>query len=322
MREEYTYAVAQIRAMEVNLFSKEIVDQLIACQTYEQCLQLLEEKGWGDGALQRDMEGILAKEEEKIWDVVRELGIPLERFDVLMYPKLFHNLKAAIKEVCTEETNQQIFYENGMVMGKEMLTLVRERRFEELPQVLQDVAREAYESLLHTRDGQLCDIMIDKAALEAICQAGKETKEPVIREYAKSYVEVANIKVAVRSAKTGKSLDFMEKAMTDCEGIRWERLAKAALTGIEGICEYLQETAYSQGAEVLRQSMSAFERWCDNRIIETMKSQKYEAFTLGPIVAYVIARQNEIRTVRMVLSGKQNQLPEESIWERIREMYV
>lgn len=322
MREEYTYAVARIRAMEVNLFSKEVVDQLIACQTYEQCLQLLEEKGWGDGALQKDMEGILAREEEKIWDVVRELGIPLERFDVLMCPKLFHNLKAAIKEVCTEETNHQIFYENGMVMGKEMLTLVRERRFEELPEVLQEVAREAYESLLHTRDGQLCDIMIDKATLEAICQAGKETKEPVIREYAESYVAVANIKVAVRSAKTGKSLDFMEKAMTDCEGIRWERLAKAALAGIEGICEYLQETSYSQGAEVLRQSMSAFERWCDNRIIETMKSQKYEAFTLGPVVAYVIARQNEIRTVRMVLSGKQNRLPEESIRERIREMYV
>lgn len=322
MREEYTYAVARIRAMEVNLFSKEVIDQLIACQTYEQCLQVLEEKGWGDGALQKDMEGILAREEEKIWDVVRELGISLEQFDVLMYPKLFHNLKAAIKEVCTEEANHQIFYENGMVMGREMLTLVRERRFEELPEVLQGVAREAYESLLHTRDGQLCDIMIDKAALEAICQAGKETKEPVIREYAQSYVSVANIKVAVRCAKTGKSLDFMEKAMTDCEGISAERLAKAALGGVEGICEYLQETSYSQGAEVLRQSMSAFERWCDNRIIETMKSQKYEAFTLGPIVAYVIARQNEIRTVRMVLSGKQNQLPEESIRERIREMYV
>ena len=72
----------------------------------------------------------------------------------------------------------------------------------------------------------------------------------------------------------------------------------------------------------MAESASAFERWCDNRIIETISPQKYNAFTIGPIIAYVIARQNEIKTVRIILSGKQNDLPEESIRERVREMYV
>ena len=34
------------------------------------------------------------------------------------------------------------------------------------------VAEEALDVLLHTRDGQLCDILIDKAALEAVLRGG------------------------------------------------------------------------------------------------------------------------------------------------------
>ena len=47
MSEQYTYAVARIRALEVSLFSNSTINQLIACQNYHQCLQFLEEKGWG-----------------------------------------------------------------------------------------------------------------------------------------------------------------------------------------------------------------------------------------------------------------------------------
>ena len=47
--------------------------------------------------------------------------------------------------------------------------------------------------------------MIDKAALEAIRKAGKESGEPIIENYADTMVAIADIKIAVRSRKTGKS---------------------------------------------------------------------------------------------------------------------
>ena len=53
MSEQYTYAVARIRALEVSLFSDSTIDQLIACQNYDQALQFLEEKGWGDAESRR-----------------------------------------------------------------------------------------------------------------------------------------------------------------------------------------------------------------------------------------------------------------------------
>ena len=44
MAEEYTYAVARIRALENGLLTDSFIDQLISCQDEKQCLHLLEEK--------------------------------------------------------------------------------------------------------------------------------------------------------------------------------------------------------------------------------------------------------------------------------------
>ena len=40
------------------------------------------------------------------------------------------------------------------------------------------------------------------------------------------------------------------------------------------------------------------------------------------VVAYVLAKENEIKTVRIILTARLNGLEEEQIRERIREMYV
>ena len=72
----------------------------------------------------------------------------------------------------------------------------------------------------------------------------------------------------------------------------------------------------------LKESPSAFEKWCDDRMTELIKEQKSNPFTLGPIMAYSIARQNEINTVRIILSGKLNNIDDSIIRERLRTMYV
>ena len=319
---KYTYAVARIRALEVSLFSDAVIEQLLACKTAEQALQLVTEKGWGDPSSDRDMDAVLKREEEKTWEVIRDVAPDMSEFDVLSYPKLFHILKAATKEVCTETRNPGIFYDDCQIPGREMLQIVENREFSKLPRGMSRVAEEAFDTLLHTRDGQLCDIMIDKAALDAICEAGRRSGEPIIQDYADTTVAIADIKIAVRSQKTGKSVDFMRSAMAECAGLNIEQLIRAALAGADEIAQYLEGTSYAGGADALRESPSAFERWCDNRMIETLKPQKYGTFSVGPLLGYLIARENEIKTVRIILTGKQNGFPDEAIRERIREMYV
>lgn len=319
---EYTYAVARIRALEASLLTDSVIDQLVGCQSEKQCLELLSEKGWGDHDTGLDASEMLKREEEKTWEVIRDVAPDLSVFDVLSYSKLYHNLKAAIKEVCTEVRHENIFYDDCAISGEEMLDIVRNKDFTRLPGNSASAAQEAYEALLHTRDGQLCDVIVDRAALEAIYEAGKNAKDEIIRNYAESTVAIADIKIAVRCQKTGKSLDFMKRAMAECESVSVEQLSKAALSGPEAIRDYLAGTTYAEGAQALEESPSAFERWCDNRMMDTIRPQKYNSFSVGPLVAYLLARENEIKTVRIILTGKQNDFPEEAIRERVREMYV
>ena len=106
---QYTYAVARIRSKEISLFSASTIDQLMACKTYENCLQFLQE-GWGDTDTPLNAEMILTRERDKTWEVVRELVKDMSVFEVLDYPNIFHNLKAAIKEDCTEEEHTNLSF--------------------------------------------------------------------------------------------------------------------------------------------------------------------------------------------------------------------
>ena len=319
---KYTYAVARIRALEVSLFSDAVIEQLLACRSAEEALRSVTEKGWGDPSVSGDMDSVLKREEEKTWEVIRDVAPDMSVFDVLSYPKLYHNLKAAVKEVCTEAKNPAVYYDDCPIPGTEMYQIVESREFSRLPGHMSRTAQEALDTLLHTGDGQLCDIIVDRAALDAIEEAGKKSGELIIENYADTTVAIADIKIAVRSQKTGKSADFMRRAMAECDSLSLDQLIRAALSGEEEIAQYLEGTSYAGGADALRESPSAFERWCDNRMIETLKSQKYETFSVGPLLGYLIARENEIKTVRIILTGKQNGFTDDAIRERIREMYV
>ena len=106
---QYTYAVAAIRVKESRLFSATLIEQLIACPSYEGCLQFLMEKGWGEADTPLQAEAILSCEERKTRDTLTELVKDENIIAVLDCTKVFHNLKAAIKEYCSSQAAQNIY---------------------------------------------------------------------------------------------------------------------------------------------------------------------------------------------------------------------
>lgn len=320
-KNDYAYAVANIRGLETNLFTDAQMSQLAACKTYDECIRFLQDKGWGNGDSREDGDQILSEERAKIWKEIGSLGVSMDTFGVISYPNIFHNLKTALKESLLDVQHDDFYYEGTDPSREELRDIVKNKAFEKLPGNMEGAAREAYETLMHTRDGQLCDVIIDRACLEAITQAAEDADE-IVQMYAKTTVAVSNIKIAARCQKTGKSQEFMLQAMTPCEGMEPDKLAKAAMSGMDNLCDYLTSCGYGSAAKALQESPSAFERWCDNYMIEMMESQKFEVFTVGPLFAYVIARENEIKTAGIILAGKRNGLPDAFITERIREMYV
>lgn len=276
----------------------------------------------GNGSAGQTPESLLDGERNKTWEQLRELVEDMSVFDVFLYANDYHNLKAAIKENYAPSHGADIYSSNGTIDPAVFRQAADEQIFLFFLRDGADAAEEAMSVLRETGDGQLCDIIIDKAALNAILQAGKASGDPLLAFYAEHTVATANIKTAVRCRKPGKSLDFIQRALAECDTLDVSLLAQTAVESFEAMIEYLGRTCYSGAAEALTQSASAFERWCDNRLIEKIRPQKYETSTIGPLAAWLLARENEIKTVRILLSGKRNGLSDDAIRERLREMYV
>lgn len=321
MSDDYIYAVARVRSRELNLFNRQDLDQLMACRTYEECLRVLQDKGWGSGSVLSANE-LLVQEEEKTWAFIRELTGDLSPFDVLLYPIDYNNLKAAIKSVITGVEPHQVFLPGGSIASELLQKAARESDYSALPEEMAAAAEEAGRTLLETGDGQLCDLVLDKACLLGILRRGKESKNELLAQYAELTVAIANIKIAVRACKTQKNRAFLDAALAPCATLDTEALASAACKSLEEMFAYLAVTNYAEAGERLKESYSAFEKWCDDKVMELVKGQKMNPFTVGPLFAYVIARQREIAVVRIILSGKLNELDDGMIRERLRELYV
>ena len=318
---DYTYAVARIRFRETKLLSDADINGLLLSQDVDAVMRQLRDKGWGDNTDCRPEE-MLSLEEKKLWEFINEVVEDISVLNFLLIPNDYHNLKVILKSITRDTEPQGMLLDNSVEDPQKLYSAIKSREYGELPDYLQEVAQEAMTTLLQTSDGQLCDIIVDKACMEHVYRLGKESENEIIWLYCELFVASADIKIAIRCAHTQKKLDFIRRSMAECDTLDIEALSQAAVEGHDAVLAYLGTTEYRSAVDAIGTSPSAFEKWCDDYLTNVMKPQKWEPFGVGPIVAYIIARQNEIKAVRMILSAKLNDLSENTIKERLRDMYV
>ena len=232
------------------------------------------------------------------------------------------NLKAALKSLVLPTPVDGIYTQSTVYDTEALVEAVKTKKWNELPDFMQEPAMKAYEVLTTTANGQLADAIIDKATLERVLYFGNATGSAVLANIAERKVATANIKNAFRCAKTGKSKDFIERSLAGCATLDKGNLTEAALSGQDAVLSYLEMTDYKEGAEQFRESTSKFEKWCDDLLMECVSEAKYTPFGVEPIVAYYVARDAEVKTARIILSAKKNNLSADMIRERVRTLYV
>ncbi|MCC6094930.1 MAG: V-type ATPase subunit [Eubacterium sp.] len=318
---DYIFAVARIRVKEKSLLSDADIRQMADMKDNQEILNFLSERGWGTGDAAQDGESMLDAEEKKLPALMHELKVDPKLFQILSYPRLYHNLKAGIKEVCTSDAAGHLYYDIDGFGREDVRRILREKDFRALPLHMREVAQRAYKVMLQTRDGQKCDVMIDRACLDACEAAGRKSGNALMQRYQESTVAVTDIRIAVRAQKTGKDLKFLQEALAPCDSLNVDTLAAAAAGDEKTLMEYLEGTGFRDAAEALKESAAAFEKWCDDQVILAIMPQKMNSVSAGPVIAYYLARENEIKMVRILLTAKANGFSQENIRERLRKMY-
>ena len=316
----FTFAVAKIRAIETKLLNSSDLEQLITASDYEATIKIIKEKGIAGE--KEDINSSLKNQMLETWLLLREISPDLSSLETLVVKNDFHNLKAALKYLVSGSKGEDFFIVPSLVKPEQVKSAVLSKKFYELPKFLENAAEKAYDILVRTRDGQLADILIDAITLDNMIQRAEQSDNAFIQRLVELICVTTNIKIAYRAAKTGKDEVFLQTALCNAKNLDKSALISAAKKGPEELLAYLSETRYSDAAKNIKISVTAFEKWCDDIIMSHIESAKYKSFGVEPLIAYYIAKETEIKTLRIILSCKYNNIQADIIRERVRKLYV
>ena len=187
---------------------------------------------------------------------------------------------------------------------------------------------EAMEDFSAKNDPQRIDIILDKAMFEEMKAIAKELDDKFTDEYVKAMIDLTNIKTLLRVKKQNKGREFLLSVIISGGNIDKETLLALLTDSTENIPGKLSYTNYVEvlknGVESYIKSGSAgyLEKLIDNYIMEKMKSAKMISFGGEPLLAYIYAKETEIKVIRIIMVGKLNNINGEVIRERLRDIYV
>ena len=310
---KYANAVGAVRAMENTLLGKSDIDQLINARSKAEIDSIMASKS-GTGA---KAEGLA-----DVWTMLRDYAPDCKELEILLYRNDFHNLKATLKAIISNRDPQQYYIEPSNVELAVLVNAINTKEYDSLPEYMRKAAEEAYELVTRTLDGQLSDSLIDAAALKAMQESAEAFGGEFMQRYAALITVCADIKTAYRCSNLNKSAQFMETAICGSAEIEKDELIKAALGGTESLFGYIETTHYPEAAALLKESTAQYEKWCDDVLMELAETARMQAFGSEPLAAYYIAKEAEIKNLRILSVCKEFGADKETITERMRKLYV
>lgn len=317
---DYAYCVARLRANESYMLNKAFMMKLCESESVEKALSALTEEGWikEKGSIKT----ILSQKNKELWTLLSESVPDKRELDIFCVLNDFFNIKTAVKCLFSgAEPTDYYLYPSSVNLG-ELTEKIKLHDFSSLKIRGADTAEKAYKTALITGNGQSAEIIIDRGAVDCLCGYAKEKKSTLANEICGFLCDTANIKIALRINALGKNRDFAEESVGNCFNLDRKTLINLALSEKEELYAYLLSTEYANGVALYRESTALYEKWCDDRIIEKVSKAKYTAFGFDPVCAFYYGKQNEIKSVSMILSALQSGVSADEIKERVRLNYV
>jgi len=156
----------------------------------------------------------------------------------------------------------------------------------------------------------------------------KEIDSPFLHELAEIVADVTNIKMYIRARLINKAWDFISRLLVEGGTVGEKIYFENSDKPVEAFVSALQRSRYAdavkKGFELIesKKNVSELERLLDDYIMEYVRRAKMVVMGVEPLVAYLFAKEAEVRNARIIMTGKINGLPVDMIRERLRSVYV
>lgn len=329
---KFTQAVSRIWVLETRLLDKSKVERMIEANSASEVLRILNETEYSNvsATVKRpeDYEEILAAELKRVYDLVYEISPIKDVVKIMSLKYDYHNAKVLLKEKVLGKDLSSMLIKLGNLDLIETKRKIDSDNLRSLNGTLGKGIQEAMKSFEETRDPQKIDIIIDKYMYKELVELNKSLDYKFIDNLVKAMIDSTNIRTLLRIKKQNKGRDFAQEVIVDGGAIDSNKLISLLNESPENIMSKLQSTIYSdlikEGFEgyIATESASLLEKLSDNYIMELMKNSKLVTFGPEKLLSYIYAKETEIKVIRIIMVGKLNNIAEEVIRERLRDIYA
>lgn len=347
--DDYIYACARISALEGGIIGSERCARLSDVKTAAEFFRALEEYGIHTQVKETASESAaLAALEEALTGILSDAFTLVSRiapqprlFDFFRYPYDCHNIKSALKSSLRGTEPDMLLLPFGSVEPSVAVTLAAQREekgaSELLPPHMAAALSEAAELYSKTGDPQLIDVTLDAACYKDMTELAKSYGCEYFVQLVQTKTDITNFLTAVRLLRMSGAhinLGYFERMSLPYAKLGLDFFVPAfdfesgsAAEREEALLARLRQTMYFALADKIaaaqgRPSLTFVEKQCDDLYLDTAKSAKGVLYGPEPPGAYIIAREYEVRNLRIIAAGKLAGLKAETIRERLRSSYV
>jgi len=327
----YTFQTAQIRALEMQMLSRTTLLDMADAESFEQAVGLLAASEYALPPGERnfgEIENILRARRSAVRELFADLMIDEPIVELFRTRDDFANMRLAVRRTLTEKPLGVDYSDEGNVPAEQFEEVFEEENYNLLPGYMAEAVERAVLAYYQNRDPALreqkdirqIDYAIDREQSEYNLKKARQLENVFLLGLFRIQIDLTNIRTMLR-------LKFTESEQRGVflEGgyIELERLRNGLDVDYESIGPLFFVTPYYEivqaGANYLASDKSFLraEQQCAEFLTGFLKSTIQITAGPQPIIAYLLMKENEIRTVRLILTAKKNYLDTRLILDRI-----
>ena len=340
-QEEYAFANGNIKVLEKGLLNKDILDRMIKSCDIVSALKILTESDLNDYSFDlnnpSDFENSLNQELLHIYDIIKSIS-QVSTFNFLYFTFAskydFLNIKILIKSKCLKkEFSNGLISSIGTIDIEKLKLAIRDEKYEDIPDSFELLIKKTFSEYNKFKDPEMIDFVLDRERYIMIFNKIREieiieSEELFLKRFLNINIDLNNIVNCIRVKIRGEKKAFIKEFLIPEGDFKIEKIIEIYDSPLSSWFEKLKYTDYKDIIELgvnyfqKNNSLMELDKLRDNFILNFSKIGKYITFGIEPLVGFITAKENDIKNIRIILSGKLNNLSPEKIKERVRDTYV
>lgn len=329
---QFSQVIPRLRVYETRLLDKSKIDRMIDSNSAQEALKVLQETEYANVMTNvkraEDYEIILSEELKRLFAVMYDISPEKSLVDLMSIKYDYHNIKVILKGMFLKEDLSYLLVDIGTINASKLKSLIENNEIRDLSPIMREAIEQTIKDFESNKDPQMIDIILDKYMFKAIIEIKDLIKDGFVNKYVESVIDSTNLKTLLRIKKQNKGREFFASVIIEGGSLDKDRLLSMLNDSVENIATKLSFTDYAEfiknGIEyyIKTGSVSLLEKLVDNYIMDMMKDAKIIPFGVEPILAYIYAKETEIKIIRIIMVGKLNNISAEVVRERLRDIYV